>query len=67
MTISNTDTSKLIDVPANSREPAGRSVTPVSAVTPLTTPWWVIVTPFGRPDVPDVYITYAGLSGRGVR
>ncbi|SPZ38176.1 Uncharacterised protein [Rhodococcus wratislaviensis] len=30
----------------------------------LTTLWWSMVTPFGVPVDPEVYITYAVLSGR---
>lgn len=61
---SNTDTSKLTEVLASIRHFAGAPSTVARWAMPLVTFPWVIATPFGVPVDPEVYITYAVLSGR---
>ena len=63
--ISNTDTSKLADVEASTRDSPASPNTPAAHWTRLTTPRRVIVTPLGTPVDPDVYITYAAPSSPG--
>ncbi len=65
VTVSKTETSKLTEVPARVRVPASMPTVSARRSTPLTTSRWVIVTPFGTPVEPEVYITYAAFAGRG--
>src|SRR5579859_8107496 len=62
--ISNTDTSKLSEVEASTRDssPAGNADAAQQASD--TTPACSIITPLGRPVDPEVYTTYARSRGR---
>src|SRR6185437_10500972 len=61
---SNTDTSKLRDVAARTRDNSPPANTAAAQHASDTTPACSTTTPFGRPVDPDVYTTYAGCPGR---